>query len=75
MFGVEVNIPLFPEHVSSLSIEVRNTPAYLCVDGVRRMAEVYKMFPDDYKVTIEYLKSIDSPLTGVKYLEYFYNKI
>lgn len=75
LFGVKVNIPLFPEHVSSLSIEVRNTPAYLCVDGVRRMADVYKMFPDDYKVTIEYLKSIDSPLTGVEYLEYFYNKI
>lgn len=74
LFGVKVEIKLFPDNISSLAVEIGNTPAYLCVDGIKRMAEVFRMFPDDYNVNLNYLKSLHSPLTGVEYLEYWYNK-
>ena len=74
LFGVKVYMDLFPVGVSSLNIELKNTPAYLCVDGIKRMAEDFMEFPDDYEVNINYLKSLNSTLSGVEYLEYFYNK-
>lgn len=74
LFGVMVKIDLFPTNISSLAVELRNTPAYLCVDGIKRMAKVFRMFPDDYHVNLNYLKSLNSQLSGVDYLEYWYNK-
>lgn len=74
LFGVKVKMDLFPVNISSLAVEIRNTPAYLCVDGIKRMAEDFKRFPNDYDVNLNYLKSLDSPLTGVEYLEYWYKK-
>lgn len=74
LFGVKVEIDLFPANISSLAVELRNTPAYLCVDGIKRMAKIFRMFPDDYVVNMNYLKSLNSPLAGVDYLEYWYNK-
>ena len=74
LFGVKVEIDLCPANISSLAVELRNTPAYLCVDGIKRMAKIFRMFPDDYVVNMNYLKSLNSPLAGVDYLEYWYNK-
>ena len=74
LFGVKVYMDLFPVGVPSLNIEMKSTPAYLCIDGIKRMAEDFKEFPDDYEVNLNYLKSLDSSLSGVEYLEYFYNK-
>lgn len=74
LFGVKVYMDLFPVGVPSLNIEIKNTPAYLCVDGIKRMAEDFKNFPDDYEANLNYLKSLNSSLSGVEYLEYFYNK-
>ena len=63
LFGVKVNIPLFPEGYISLTPEQRSTPAFLCPLGIKRMASVYKDFPG------EYLKQFDDALTSLSYLE------
>ena len=74
IFGVKVYTDLFPVGVPSFSVELKNTPAYLCPLGIERMAREFKLFPDDYKTNIEYLKTIDKNLSGVDALESYYNK-
>lgn len=73
IFGVKVYTDLFPVGVPSFSVELKNTPAYLCPLGIERMAREFKSFPDDYKTNIEYLKTIDKNLSGVDALENFYS--
>ncbi len=75
LFGVKVYTDLFPVGVSSLSLELKNTPAYLCPLGIERMAREFKSFPDDYKTNIEYLKTIDKNLSGASVLDEYYNKV
>ena len=65
---------LFEEKISSLGIEGQNTPAYLCPAGVKRMAEEFKKFPEQYKTNVEFLKKQnDSFRSGVEFLEKEYN--
>lgn len=72
LFGVKVSQELFPENIPSLSIENRNTPAFLCFEGIRRMSNEFLMFPEQLKVNLDYLKSLENDyLTGVSLLEYF----
>ena len=53
-----------------MGIKGLNTPAYLCPAGVKRMAQEFKRFPEQYRVNIEFLKRQDNPfLTGVEFLE------
>lgn len=75
LFGVKVYTDLFPVGVSSLSVELKNTPAYLCPLGIERMAREFKSFPDDYKTNIEYLKTIDKNLSGASVLDEYYNRV
>jgi hypothetical protein len=70
LFDVEVSEELFDEKISSLGINGLNTPAYLCPAGVKRMAEEFKKFPEQYKTNIDFLKKQNDPYkTGVEFLE------
>lgn len=70
MFDVDVSEELFNETISSLGIEGQNTPAYLCPAGVKRMAEEFKKFPEQYKTNLDFLKKQNNPFrTGVEFLE------
>lgn len=75
-FGVEVLEELFDEKISSLGIHGLNTPAYLCPAGVKRMAEEFKKFPEQYNTNIEFLKKQNDPFrSGVEFLEKEFNSI
>ena len=75
LFEVEVSEDLFDETVSSLGIKGRNTPAYLCPAGIKRMAEEFKKFPEQYETNIDSLKKQnDSFKSGVDFLENEYDK-
>lgn len=74
LFDVDVPEELFDETISSLGIEGHNTPAYLCPAGVKRMAEEFRKFPEQYKTNIEFLKKQNNPFrSGVGFLESEYN--
>ena len=74
LFGVNVSEELFQESIPSLGIKGMNTPAYLCPAGLKRMAQEFKKFPEQYKTNIEFLKKQnDSYRTGVDFLEKEYN--
>lgn len=76
LFGVEVNIPLFDDRYTSMGIKNKNTPAYLCPLGIKRMATEFKKFPKQYEVNLLALqKENNILLTGVNYLEEEYNKL
>jgi hypothetical protein len=75
LFGIEVSEELFDENISSLGINGLNTPAYLCPAGVKRMAGEFKMFPEQYKINVEFLKNQNEPYrSGVEFLEKEYYK-
>jgi hypothetical protein len=75
LFGIEVSEELFDENISSLGINGLNTPAYLCPAGVKRMAAEFKMFPEQYKINVEFLKNQNDPYrSGVEFLEKEYYK-
>jgi hypothetical protein len=74
LFDVDVSEELFDETISSLGIKGRNSPAYLCAAGVKRMAEEFKQFPEQYKTNIDFLKKQNNPFrSGVEFLENEYN--
>ena len=74
LFDLDVSEELFDETISSLGIEGQNTPAYLCPAGVKRMAEEFKKFPEQYKTNIDFLKKQNDPFrSGVEFLENEYN--
>lgn len=75
-FNVDLSEDLFDETISSLGIKAQNTPAYLCPAGVKRMAEEFKNFPEQYKTNIDFLKKQNLPFkSGVEFLESEYIKI
>ena len=71
LFGVEVNEPLFSPDIPSMSTQDKNTPAYCCPDGLIRMAEELKRFPQQMAVNVEALQNEDDQLTGLSILEIF----
>lgn len=74
LFDIEVAELLFDENISSLSIQGRNSPAYLCPAGVKRMAEEFKQFPEQYQTNLDFLKQQgDQFKSGVDFLENEYN--
>lgn len=76
LFDIEVSEDLFDEQIPSLGIKGLNTPAYLCPAGVKRMAEEFKKFPEQYKTNIEFLKKQNDPYkTGVEFLEKEYHSV
>lgn len=60
LFGIEVTESLFPDGYPSLGLQGQNTPAYLCPLGLRRMAEEFRKFPDQYKTNIDFLRKCEA---------------
>jgi hypothetical protein len=76
MFDIDISENLFNENVSSLSTTGRNSPAYLCPAGVKRMANEFKLFPEQYKTNLEFLKKQNDPFkSGHEFLEKAYLEI
>jgi len=76
LFGKTVSQDLFDEKISSLSTTGRNSPAYLCPAGVKRMAEEFNKFTEQYKTNLDFLKLQNDPFkSGVEFLENEYERI
>ena len=71
LFGVHVNSELlFPEGYPSLSILNKNTPAFLCDLGVKRMAHELNQLPSQRRINMEQLiKENDDYLTGLSLIK------
>ncbi|MDP3517866.1 MAG: DUF559 domain-containing protein [Pseudohongiella sp.] len=70
LFDVEVAEKLFDGNYPSLGVKGLNTPAYLCPAGVRRMAQEFKKFPDQYKKNVDFMRSQNDPYkSGIEFLE------
>ncbi len=76
LFGVDVKETMFNPIFPSLGPYDKNTPAFLCYEGIKRMAKEFKKFPDQYKINVDYLKSYKDKdyLIRVDLLEKFYNE-
>ena len=78
LFDVEVPIDLFDDKLPSLTINSKATPAFLCLEGIKRMAKEFKLIsPSQYLTNLEYLKRIpkeESYRNGWEILDYFYNQ-
>lgn len=74
LFGIEINEELFDESYPSIGLKGRNTPAYLCPEGIKRMATEFLKFPNQMKVNIENLRKLNDMnennhiFTGLQYL-------
>ena len=76
LFDVDMNEDLFDDRIPSLGIKGRNTPAFLCGAGVKRMAEEFHLFPEQYKTNVEFLElQNDDDLSGVELLKTLYDSI
>jgi hypothetical protein len=75
LFGVRVEEELFDISIPSMGVKGKNTPAYLCTAGIKRMAKEFRAHPDQYKTNIEFLISQNDPfLSGVDLLIEEYNQ-
>ena len=69
LFDIEVDEELFNIRHPSLGVKWKNTPAYLCPMGIRRMMEEFNQFPDQYIVNYNALKAeSDQELSGIEFL-------
>ena len=76
LFNVKIKEPLFDAKTPSLGIKGRNSPAYLCPAGIRRMAKEFLNYPEQYQVNLKALKDANNPiLSGVDFLEEEMNKL
>ena len=61
---------MFDATIPSLGINGRQSPAYLCPAGIRRMAKEFLEYPEQYQVNLKALKNSDNPaLSGIDFLE------
>ena len=76
LFNVKIKEPLFDAKIPSLGIKGRNSPAYLCPAGIRKMAKEFLNYPEQYQVNLKALKDANNPiLSGVDFLEEEMNKL
>jgi len=69
LFDVDLDQELFDESIPSLGLKGRNTPAYLCHEGVKRMAKEFLRFPHQYEVNLKALKEANNSfLSGLDLL-------
>lgn len=59
LFGRHIAEPLFDPSIPSIGPLGRNTPAYLCPGGIRRMTKEFARYPQQYRVNLNYLKEKD----------------
>ena len=70
MFGVNVHGNMFDPNLPSMSIKWQNTPAFCCYEGIMRMAEDFKRYPQQYEVNIRQLETEnDEELSGANILK------
>ena len=70
LFGITVKESLFNATIPSLGINGRQSLAYLCPAGIRRMAKEFLEYPEQYQVNLKALKNSDNPaLSGIDFLE------
>ena len=76
LFDVCVEEHLFDGSIPSLGIKGENTPAYLCIAGLERMAKEFGRFPEQFETNKNALLQInDEYLTGVGALIKMYNDV
>lgn len=81
LFGVDVNMSLFPEGYPSMGPNEQNTPAYMCHLGLERMASDFKRFPEQYETNIKALRDYETKdarniyLVGSKLLSDIYESL
>ena len=76
LFEVKVAEPLFDESIPSMGPKGHNTPAYLCFSGIKRMAQEFHRFPEQYLVNVNYLKKQkEQRLVEVEILEREYKSL
>lgn len=76
LFGVKVDDPLFDGSIPSIGPKGRNTPAYLCPSGIRRMAGEFIKYPEQYQINLNAMKQADDySKTEYKLLEQEYNRL
>jgi hypothetical protein len=74
LFNRNITEELFAENISSLRTNGQSSPAYLCPAGLKRMAEEFRKFPEQYKTNINFLRAKNDPFeSGVEFLEREYN--
>ena len=56
MFGINTHDNMFDPNLPSMSVKWLNTPAFYCVEGIRRMAEDFKRYPQQYEVNMRQLE-------------------
>lgn len=70
MFGINVHGNMFDPNLPSMSVKWQNTPAFCCVEGIRRMAEDFKRYPQQYEVNMRQLVADnDEDLSGASLLK------
>lgn len=75
MFGKDVEEPLFDATIPSMGIKGKNTPAYCCPAGLKRMAKEFHDYPQQYQVNLSALQQAgDECLSGAAMLEEEYEK-
>ncbi len=57
LFNVQVNQPLFNPKYASLGVASKNTPAFLCIDGIMRMKMEFYKFPNQRATNIAALQA------------------
>jgi hypothetical protein len=73
MFGREVSEDLFNPNIGTMGAHGRNSPAYCCYEGLKRMVAEFKKYPQQYEVNLKLLKEADDEfLTGASLLEKMY---
>lgn len=76
LFGVTVDEPLFDPAIASMAISGKNTPAFLCPAGIRRMAQEFMDHPEQYRTNLEALKNEgDEFFSGAGLLEAEYERL
>lgn len=75
MFGRDVKEELFNPSIPSLGIKGKNTPAYCCPAGLKRMAKEFHNYPGQYQVNLKsLLDAYNEYLTGAELLKEEYEK-
>lgn len=70
MFGIKLHGEIFDPNLPSMSVKWQNTPAFCCYEGLLRMAEDFKRYPQQYEVNMHQLEADnDEALSGASLLK------
>ena len=72
----DIKETLFDESIPTFCIKKENTPAFCCPAGLKRMAQEFLNFPNQYKVNLKALEDAnDDFFTGVSLLKKEYENL